>query len=122
MNYERFPREQPVIATAAHLPTVNMNKTEAAYFSLLEADPEVELVIFEGIKLRLGHKCFYTPDFLVVLRYPSGRSQIECHEVKGFWRDDARVKIKAAAAKFYMLRFVAARLVKGRWEIEEIKP
>jgi hypothetical protein len=47
---------------------------------------------------------------------------LEMHEVKGFWQDDARVKIKVAAS-IYPFRFVAvtARAKKhgGGWEREE---
>jgi len=43
---------------------------------------------------------------------------IECHEVKGFWRDDARVKIRVAAS-LYPFRFVAVTKTKGGWDIEE---
>ena len=35
--------------------------------------------------------------------------QMEMHEVKGFWQDDARVKIKVAA-QMYPFRFLAAKL------------
>lgn len=34
--------------------------------------------------------------------------ELEMHEVKGFWEDDARVKIKVAAS-FYPFSFIAAR-------------
>jgi len=44
--------------------------------------------------------------------------ELECHEVKGFWRDDARVKIKVAAS-IYPFRFVAVRKVKGGFTVEE---
>ena len=47
---------------------------------------------------------------------------IECHEVKGYWQDDARVKIKVAADQ-YPFRFVAikARAKKdgGGWAVED---
>lgn len=49
--------------------------------------------------------------------------EMELHEVKGYWEDDARVKIKVAAEAFWMFRFIAikARPKKegGGWEIEE---
>lgn len=103
----------------AHTPG-EMNKTERAYAATLEARKqagEVAEYHYEGVKLRLGHKCWYTPDFAVQL--PDGRW--EMHEVKGWWRDDARTKIKVAAAKFAM-RFVAVTRAKGgRWEFEVIK-
>lgn len=84
-----------------------MNKTEAAYGSLLEARRvagEVAWYLFEGLKFRLADNTFYTPDFAVML---SG-GQLEAHEVKGFWTDDARVKIKVAAERF-PVRFIAVK-------------
>lgn len=86
-----------------------MNQTEAAYFDhllLLQAQGEILGAWFEPLKLKLGDNCTYTPDFLVL----NAQTQIlELHEVKGFWRDDARVKIKAAAA-VYPFKFVAVQL------------
>ena len=70
---------------------------------------------FEGIKLKLGPNTFYTPDFVV-----TKVEQIEFHEVKGFWEDDARVKTKLAAALFPEFCFVGVRLEK-RPEDKEIR-
>lgn len=84
-----------------------MNKTEAEYAALLEARKAAGEVLwfkFEGFKLRLADNTFYTPDFAVLLR--SGA--MECHEVKGFMRDDANVKIKVAA-DLYPFEFVVVR-------------
>ena len=96
------------------------NKTEQAYENLLEAmriSGDVLWYKFEGMKLRLADNTFYTPDFAVML----SSGQIEMHEVKGFWQDDARVKIKIAA-ELYPFRFVAAKPKAkkngGGWEIE----
>ena len=76
-----------------------MNKTEQKYSVMLEArrfDGEVLWWAFEPIKLRLAKATYYTPDFLVM----RGDGALECHEVKAYWEDDARVKIKVAAEKF----------------------
>ena len=84
-----------------------MNKTEAEYAQLLamrKQAGEVAWYRFEGVKLRLADKTFYSPDFAVML----ANGQLEMHEVKGFWRDDARVKIKVAAEQF-PFRFIAVR-------------
>jgi hypothetical protein len=84
-----------------------MNKTETEYDLRLDAmkhHGEIAWYCFEGIKLRLADATFYTPDFVVM----ASDGVIECHEVKGFWRDEARVKIKVAAA-LYPFRFIAAR-------------
>jgi hypothetical protein len=47
--------------------------------------------------------------------------QIECHEVKGHWMDDARAKIKIAA-EMYPFRFLAVRPKAkrdgGGWDVE----
>lgn len=94
-----------------------MNKTEAAYAARLEAMKaagEISDYRFECVKLRLADKTFYTPDFMVLR--PDGA--FEMHEVKGFWEDDARVKIKVAAESF-PFKFVAVRRQKGAWTFEE---
>ena len=78
------------------LKTGQMNKTESEYCQLLELRKragEIDWYRFEGIKLRLADNTFYTPDFAVML----STGEMEMHEVKGFWTDDARVKIKVAA-------------------------
>lgn len=93
-----------------------MNKLETAYQEYLELRRlagEIAWYAFEPVKLRLAANTFYTPDFLVML----ADGLLEFHECKGFWEDDARVKIKVAAELYPML-FVAAKRVKGNWETE----
>jgi hypothetical protein len=98
-----------------------MNKTEQAYAAYLDVRMlagEVLWYRFEGLKLRLADSTFYTPDFAVMI----ANGQLEVHEVKGFWMDDARIKIKVAAEQ-YPFRFLAvkARAKKdgGGWLFEE---
>lgn len=105
-----------------------MNQTEAEYARLLDIRKtagEVHSWGFEAIRFKLADKCYLTPDFFVVL--PDGR--IEIHEVKGSragkrgnQRDDARVKVKAAAVMFPWFRFVIMARVEGSWTTEEFKP
>lgn len=103
------------------LKTGHMNKTEQAYAQHLSSQQHAGLIQwhkFEGIKLRLADNTFYTPDFAVM----SADGVMECHEVKGFWQDDARAKIKVAA-DLYPFRFVAikakAKKDGGGWAVEE---
>jgi hypothetical protein len=103
------------------LKTGTMNKTEAAYAATLEQRKQAGEVVwfkFEGLKFRLADNTFYTPDFAVMLADGS----LEAHEVKGFWQDDARAKIKIAA-DLYPLRFVAVQALPkkdgGGWKLEE---
>lgn len=109
--------KKPVSFALGRMKAGKMNKTEAAYAKYLETQKQfgdVEWYEFEPMNLRLADKCFYAIDFLVMLK----NGQLECHEVKGYWTDDALVKIKAAAAKF-PFRFISVKLVKGSWEIRE---
>ena len=74
-----------------------MNKTERNYAGYLESRKikgEILYYAFDSIKFRLAEKTFYTPDFVVM----KASGEIEIHEVKGHWEDDARVKIKVAAS------------------------
>lgn len=110
-------KTQPASFALGRLKAGSMNKTEKAYaaqLELLKTAGEVLWYEFEPMNLRLGDKCFYAVDFLVMLK----NGQLECHEVKGYWTDDALVKIKTAAAKF-PFRFISLRLVKGCWETRE---
>jgi len=99
-----------------------MNKTEAAYAQHLEIRKHAGEIVqfhFEAVKFRLARRTFYTPDFLVVLT--SGA--IEMHEVKGHWEEDARVKIKVAAAMFPCFRFVVVKLIdrqRREWLLKEV--
>lgn len=98
-----------------------MNKTEQAYAAHLDrrrVAGDVAWFKFEGLKFRLADNTFYTPDFAVML----SDGAMEAHEVKGFWQDDARAKIKIAA-DLYPFRFVAVKVKAkkdgGGWAVEE---
>ena len=102
------------------LKTGQQNKTEAAYGEVLrlrQIAGDVAWYRFEGIKLRLADNTFYTPDYAVML----SNGEMELHEVKGFWIDDARVKIKIAS-EMYPFRFAAVMARKkkegGGWAYE----
>lgn len=103
------------------LPTGAMNKTEARYDAYLWEQRHAGAVVwhkFEPLKLRLADSTFYSPDFAVLL----ADGFLEMHEVKGFWEDDARVKIKVAAS-IYPFRFIAvtaeAKKRGGGWKVEQ---
>jgi hypothetical protein len=103
------------------LKTGERNKTEAAYESHLKTlmlAGEIGWFKFEGIKFRLADNTFYTPDFTVM----RNDGQIELHEVKGFWQDDAKVKIKVAS-DLYPFKFLAIKAKSkkdgGGWSVEE---
>ena len=111
---------KPAMYALGRLKTGAMNKTESAYSQYLETlrhAGEIVWFKFEGVKLRLADNTFYTPDFVVM----GANGLIEMHEVKGFWMDDARAKIKIAA-DMYPFRFLAikakAKKNGGGWDQE----
>ena len=56
------------------------------------------------MKLILADRCSYLPDFFIV----KADGTPEFHETKGFWRDDARIKVKMAAKLFPCFVFTAS--------------
>jgi len=126
----RARQPQPVDRAAAavkrtqalgRLKTGQLNKTETRYAEHLEQRRragEVAWFKFEGVKLRLADNTFLTPDFAVMLV----TGEMEMHEVKGHWQDDARAKTKIAA-DIYPFRFIAVtaktKKAGGGWNVEE---
>lgn len=104
------------------LPKGTKNKTEQEYEDAVLKPAliagEIVWYEFEATKLRLADNTFYSPDFTVM----RASGLIEQHEVKGYWTDDARVKIKVAAA-LHPYRFIAVRKRSkkdgGGWDQEE---
>lgn len=101
-----------------------MNATEREYadrLDVLRSAGQISAFWYESVTLKLGADLRYTPDFMVMLEDGS----IEVHEVKGtFIRDDARVKLLAAAERFPFRFFLCVRRTKklgGGWEITEVK-
>ena len=97
-----------------------MNKTEADFAQHLELRKVAgELIYwdFEPIRFRLGDGAWYKPDFMVV----DNQYLQTIFEVKGRWMEAARVRIKVAAERYWMYRFIAVkRDRKAGWVYEEL--
>lgn len=97
-----------------------MNKTEQRRAIQLEAEKRSGIIRewwFEKWTWKLADDCRYTPDF--VIQWPDGALRVE--EIKGHWRDDARVKIRVFVA-LYGIPTQALMLEKsGCWKIEEFE-
>ncbi len=110
-------------ATAmAALKRTRMNKTEAEWAAILEARKRAGEIIwyqFEGLRLRLANGAYFTPDFPVLTK----EGQLEFQEVKGFWREAAKLRIRVAASLYPFWKFYAIRKKRkkdgGEWDIEE---
>lgn len=91
------------------------SKLEAAYASVLKARQyvgEVKAYWHHPFRLSLATKCSYQPDFMLL--FPDGH--IEVHEVKGYAREDAIVKLKVAARIFSLFTFILVTRKEGLWE------
>ena len=122
------PQDRPATARAAVDPRHKSNSKNARGMNGWEERYSAKLDLalyagairgwwFEATKFRLASRTWYLPDFLV--EYTDGH--LEAHEVKGFWRDDARVKVKVFAKEFPWLRVSCWRRdSKGMWVAEYI--
>lgn len=92
-----------------------MNKLEGEYAATLSATGKHYR--FESMKFRLADNTYYTPDFMVM----GADGLIEFHEVKGFWEDDARVKVKVFAEMFpeFSVKAVTKCRKTKQWVVEE---
>lgn len=97
----------------------DMNKLERRYAEHLErmrmAGKILHWKAHPG-SLKLGPNLHYRPDFFVVAL----DGTLEVHETKGYMRDDAQVKIRAAAEIFPWLTFRLVYFKIGRWDITEV--
>jgi len=121
-EYRALLARPAALAAGRHRPG-KMNRLEEAYASYLEQlrrGGAIAAWKFEPMRLCLAPRCSYTPDFLVVA---SEAPQVCLDDVKGYWRDDARVKIRVAAAQFPWFRFRGVTRSKGGlWTFEVFRP
>ncbi|OQW50628.1 MAG: hypothetical protein A4S09_02200 [Proteobacteria bacterium SG_bin7] len=94
-----------------------MNSLETKYaerLSEMQLRGEILWWAYEPIKLQLAPRSSFTPDFVVQL----ANGEMEIHETKGFWLDNAKTKIKIAADKF-PFRFLGVQHKHGLWQYQE---
>lgn len=92
-----------------------MNKAEAAYAAHLEEEKSAGRVLwwgYETFKFRLADSSYFTPDFAVL----HADLSIEVVEYKGFLREAARVRFKAAAEMFSFFRWRMVTRKAGEWK------
>ncbi len=96
-----------------------LNKTERAYFGQLQRVKGIAWIGVQCVTLKIGADCRYTPDFFVITE--DGKA--EAHEVKGFMREDALVKLKAGARKFLWIKFIVVKKIgPEKWGLNPVKP
>ncbi len=88
---------------------VGMNGLErehAVNLEMLRKAGKIAAWFYEAMTFKLADDTRYTPDFMVI----ESDGTVVFHETKGFWRDDAYVKIKVAA-ELFPFRFVSYQRV-----------
>lgn len=97
-----------------------MNKTEqqrAIELEALRRDGQIAAWWYEAVTFKLADDCRYTPDFLIQER--DGSLRLE--ETKGFYRDDAKVKVKLCRSLFPFPLRVLRKAKAGGWDVEDVK-
>ena len=115
-------KKRPIVRARPRQTPGQMNKTEARYAAeVLDPLKRVGKIVqwqFEPLNFRLAKKTFYRPDFVVIRT----NGTLRVVEVKGYWEDDARVKIKVAAEMYWWAEWVAVTVVPkkdgGGWKTE----
>lgn len=92
-----------------------LNKLERAYLAYLQGLKPSWLGV-QNVTLVIGHDTRYTPDFIVILN-----GKLSAREVKGFMRDDARVKLMVVARQFPWINFVLVTGKAGEWVHTDVK-
>lgn len=116
----------PALPTAVKRPRridgIYRSKLERDFAVWLEdskADLQIARWRYEPLTFRLANGVRYTPDFVTT----DFAWQLRCYEVKGpYCRDDARIKLRVAAAQFTEIEwFLATRPDRsGPWLVERV--
>lgn len=113
------PAPVEVIAQAVR-PKRGMNKWECLWameLGMAKKAGEILWFQFEALRFRLADGAYYKPDFVAL----TNTGELIAYEVKGMWREAARVRVKVAADR-HPFRFVvvAPRRIKdgGGWSEE----
>ena len=94
-----------------------LERDYGAHLEALKRSGEIVDYKHQSLKLRLADKTYYNPDYSV----HRTDDVIELVEVKGFWEDMSRVKVKVCAERFPEFLFVAVTRPKKNegWKREE---
>lgn len=112
-------KSKPELHCAFCTDELKLNRTEKAYLEFLRAQGAVyQWIGVQNVTLKLADDVRFTVDFVVL----TAQGELEGHEVKGFWRDDAKVKIKVAARMFPWISFVVIERLKGGWQRSPVHP
>lgn len=110
----------PIKASVTCSPTTDekkLNKWEAQWLAVLRSRSFIWIGI-QNITFKLADDCRYTPDFWTL----GVGGKLIAYEVKGFMREDAKIKIKVAARLFTWAEFVLVTRDGKSWNESVVKP
>lgn len=106
-----------------------MNKTEVAFaqhLDLLQRVGTIKRWWFEAIRIRVGHDCWWNPDFLVenpdgtLVLYDTKGTRVRGGRRKMHAEDDALVKGRAIADKFPIPVYFTWKEKNGEWSSKRL--
>jgi len=103
-------------------PWPSQNKWEREFGEYLRATRPKDKHFPQGLTFRLAKKTSYTPDWIT---HSERAPFLIAWEIKGFWRQAGRIKIKMAARLFPFVAFIAVTRPGGKaggWKFETISP
>lgn len=94
-----------------------LNKLERAWLAEMRIRFNGMPIGIQDITLKLAFDCRFTADFSIWTT-----NGLTLFETKGFFRDDAKVKLQVAARMFPAITFILVQRIKGRWTETFVRP
>lgn len=113
-----YPMTTSIVCTLSE-DEYKLNKLEKAWLATRRLQEGVNnpFIGIQCLTFKLGSDCRFTPDFIEIIA-----GKLVAWETKGFFRDDAKVKLKVAARMYPWVSFRLVTRKNKEWKIEEIKP
>lgn len=114
-----IPAIHPPAVSAA--PDDGMNKLERSFWGRLKEAKAAGIfreVYEHPMKLRVINNRYYIPDFVAEPKL----GRITVFETKGYMREDAALKLLAAAERYRCFAWVLVQKDRGRWRCIEVTP
>lgn len=119
---EANPSPAVIPPAVSKAPDDGLNKLERAFWGRLKEakDGRVFHEVYDHpFKLRVINSRYYIPDFVA---QPQHFHKLTIFETKGWMREDAELKLLAAAERYQCFNWVLVQKDRGRWRCIEVTP
>ena len=114
--FEKFAGELKPKTPQAMTDEDRLNGLEKRFLAYLRSLPNIDRIYIQAINFKLAWDTRYLPDFFTV----STDGKFSAWEVKGFMRDDARVKMHVFARMYPWIQVFLVTHKNGKWQIENV--